>query len=327
MPDKSPASIHEPIADIVFDPLKFSRKVTSPGEDRDQDWDAGKVANGYTCKKSAKHGDLYLFWFAEPYHGVYELGVCDGNVRTKDESNWPFWPEWPEGWVCGYDPFLRLENEVRLLDHVQTDPVLSNWWRGLPARGGPKTLLKNPIVARRILELILRLNPDLTALLGPYLVGLPAPSMPSGPIRLPEEDEGPPSRVVYTVTRIVRNTALGDELKNLYNYQCQVCGQRIDTPTGPYIEVHHLRPLGGEHAGPDSWDNMLVLCPNCHAEFDGLAIAICPQTDLIACFDEGNELEDCTPVFWPEHLLAKENIEYHWWRFCHAKGLANVQGQ
>ena len=33
-----------------------------------------------------------------------------------------------------------------------------------------------------------------------------------------------------TVSRIVRNTAVGEEVKSLYGHACQQCGTRIETP-------------------------------------------------------------------------------------------------
>ena len=53
-----------------------------------------------------------------------------------------------------------------------------------------------------------------------------------------------------------------------YNY-CQICKTRI--PLGKnsyYSEAHHIRPLGSNHKGPDIKENLVVLCPNHHAEFD-----------------------------------------------------------
>jgi predicted restriction endonuclease len=111
----------------------------------------------------------------------------------------------------------------------------------------------------------------------------------------------------------------------LYEYKCQVCSYRIRFPgtaSGWYVEVHHLRPLGGEHGGRDGWKNMLVLCPTCHAEFDALAMAINPKTGKIVCYDDGSPKARRKVAFRDGHSLAVENIKYHWKRFCKAKGNA-----
>lgn len=39
-------------------------------------------------------------------------------------------------------------------------------------------------------------------------------------------------------------------------------------------EGAHVRPLGIPHNGPDTLDNILCLCPNCHVLFDGHALTI-----------------------------------------------------
>ena len=80
---------------------------------------------------------------------------------------------------------------------------------------------------------------------------------------------------------------------------------------------------GGEHRGLDNETNMLVLCPNCHAKFDALAMAINPRTGQIACFDSQNTKADRKLMFQGEHMLAAENIDYHWRRFREVGRLAN----
>jgi predicted restriction endonuclease len=87
---------------------------------------------------------------------------------------------------------------------------------------------------------------------------------------LPPSDIGvPPDRIQAHVQRIVRDTAAAESLKALYDYKCQVCGLRIEPSSGSYyIEVHHVKPLGGGQSGLDTHANRLVLCPNHHAMFD-----------------------------------------------------------
>lgn len=83
------------------------------------------------------------------------------------------------------------------------------------------------------------------------------------------DNEEPPERIDAVISRIVRDTATSTTLKSKYNFKCQVCGTTLKYGSGKkYIEVHHLRPLGRPHDGPDIESNMLVLCPNHHALFD-----------------------------------------------------------
>ena len=35
-----------------------------------------------------------------------------------------------------------------------------------------------------------------------------------------------------------------------------------------YAEAHHLKPLGTPHNGPDISNNIICVCPNCHAKLD-----------------------------------------------------------
>ncbi len=169
-------------------------------------------------------------------------------------------------------------------DDITADPVLASWWRSRPWRGWPKRIPEK--VARQLLGLIAELNPRLAPLLRKYQ---PAPSVRS--IALPDDDDAPPPTVAYTFSHRVRNPTKGEKLKRLYGCKCQVCRYRIRVPGaggGWYAEVHHLRPLGGDHQGGDTWRNMLVLYPTCHAEFDALAMAVDPETGRVVCFDRRN---------------------------------------
>jgi putative restriction endonuclease len=77
-----------------------------------------------------------------------------------------------------------------------------------------------------------------------------------------------------TVQRLVRNTAITEWVKELYDFTCQICGTRLETPAGPYAEGAHVRPMGRPHDGPDSVDNVICLCPNHHVLFDRGVIGI-----------------------------------------------------
>jgi predicted restriction endonuclease len=66
-------------------------------------------------------------------------------------------------------------------------------------------------------------------------------------------------------------------IKRLYDNTCQICRTRLVTASGPYSEGAHIRPLGIPHNGPDTLENILCLCPNCHALFDGHALTELPR--------------------------------------------------
>lgn len=90
-----------------------------------------------------------------------------------------------------------------------------------------------------------------------------------------------PSRKTSTVTRVVRDTTLSKEVKARYDHTCQVCNIQLRGPAGPYAEAAHIRPLGRPHDGPDTPDNILVLCPNHHFLFDVGAFGVAEDFSLI----------------------------------------------
>lgn len=124
-------------------------------------------------------------------------------------------------------------------------------------------------------------------------------------------DIGRPERVETTRSRVVRNTSLVDDLKSRYGHQCQVCGsRRFRTPEEPYAEGHHLQPLGHPHDGPDVASNLLVLCPNHHADFDYGMIELDPDTYRIAHAYDASVDGDHLRVA-PTHELDSSFVEYH----------------
>lgn len=113
----------------------------------------------------------------------------------------------------------------------------------------------------------------------------------------------PPPRIATTILRIIRDTETARRLKKLYDYQCQVCGIRLEGSAGPYVEAAHIRPLGAPHNGSDSMDNLLCLCPNHHVLFDYGAFSI--EDDLSLIGIRGDlEIDN-------KHKISSENLKYH----------------
>jgi hypothetical protein len=85
------------------------------------------------------------------------------------------------------------------------------------------------------------------------------------------------SRARRDVELQLRNAVLAATLKEIYQSQCMFCDSRICVSISPehfYVEAAHIRPLGRPHNGPDIPENMLVLCPNCHVQFDAGTLGV-----------------------------------------------------
>jgi len=73
------------------------------------------------------------------------------------------------------------------------------------------------------------------------------------------------ARIETTIYRILRDTALSREVKIAHNFECQLCSMTIQLGDGSYYaEAHHVKPLGRPYNGPDTIDNIICVCPNCH---------------------------------------------------------------
>jgi hypothetical protein len=89
------------------------------------------------------------------------------------------------------------------------------------------------------------------------------------PPRIQQIDDAEPSeprRTLQTVSRIIRQTKLIEQLKLLHDNRCQICGLAIQLGDTSYSEGHHIRPLARN--GPDVAENILILCPNHHVLCD-----------------------------------------------------------
>ena len=121
-------------------------------------------------------------------------------------------------------------------------------------------------------------------------------NVPAAPAPVASDvQDAPPERVKQTVHRIIRDTKTGRAVKRLYEFCCQVCGERLEIEPGVfYAEGHHIQPLGGKHKGHDVKGNILCLCPNHHALFDYFAITLDPSK-----------------LRWNKHALGQSFVDYH----------------
>lgn len=128
----------------------------------------------------------------------------------------------------------------------------------------------------------------------------PLPIAPTVQTPVPPES---PQRRLSTIQRVVRSTRAAQKVKELHKYRCQVCGICLDTPSGPYAESAHIRPLGAPHNGPDVLENILCLCPNHHVLFDYGAFSIGDDMSLIGTEGVLRTSRD--------HQINQEYLRYH----------------
>ena len=136
------------------------------------------------------------------------------------------------------------------------------------------------------------------------------PAILTSPILIGEKPKSPPmptQRNQLIVQRIIRNSAISQKIKELYNYTCQICGIRLNTSAGPYAEGAHIRPLGQPHNGPDTAENILCLCPNDHVRFDYGDIYISDDYQIVLY--NGKLLGNLNRN--PAHTIATNYLAYH----------------
>lgn len=120
-----------------------------------------------------------------------------------------------------------------------------------------------------------------------------------------------PDRTTTQVSRIIRNTELAQQFKEQYDYTCQVCNERRRRgPSAGYAEAHHLHPLGADDPGPDAEGNILVLCPDHHADFDYGMIEVDPETLEIQHAYE-DTISGRTLTLHADHNLNRRFLEHH----------------
>lgn len=117
-----------------------------------------------------------------------------------------------------------------------------------------------------------------------------------------------PKKIEQKTYRYLRDTQIVRALKLLYKDKCQVCGIQLLTAKGTtYSEGHHIRPLN--LSGKDEKANILVLCPNHHAEFDYGSIAIDIDTLTVLHIDASNCYAGKKLLI--KHTLDMKSIDYH----------------
>jgi hypothetical protein len=74
-------------------------------------------------------------------------------------------------------------------------------------------------------------------------------------------------QVQVTTTRFVRDPKVSVSVLLQAHGACEVCDSPApfrNSDGHPFLEIHHVRPLAS--GGPDTVDNAIAVCPNCHRE-------------------------------------------------------------
>jgi putative restriction endonuclease len=109
---------------------------------------------------------------------------------------------------------------------------------------------------------------------------------------------------------VAHDTAPMREVKAMYDFMCQVCGVRLELPTGPYAEAAHIKAVGEPHCGPDAIDNVLCLCPNHRLLFNWGAFSVADDLILVGLagslhVDHAHKLNPDYLRYHREHYLVK----------------------
>ncbi|MFG2224407.1 YDG/SRA domain-containing protein [Streptomyces sp. NPDC048644] len=115
---------------------------------------------------------------------------------------------------------------------------------------------------------------------GPDETVKPQPVSPDGDTKTDLEEQ---FRRTVAYERLLRDSAVVRNVKEWYRDTCQMCDVRlVVSPDDKAIsEAAHIQALGKPHNGPDTIENVLCLCPNCHALFDRGALQLTDDFDVI----------------------------------------------
>ena len=115
-------------------------------------------------------------------------------------------------------------------------------------------------------------------------------------------------RASSTVNRIKRDVSLAENIKEIYEYKCQICNVYLKTPSGGIAIGAHIKGLGKPHNGPDVIENMICLCPNHHTQFDYYGFYIEPESFEIKGL---NGFEGKKITLNKKHKIENRFLKYH----------------
>lgn len=253
----------------------------------------GPQTKGYF--ESMSPGDWLLFYHDSDFIGGGQVG------RTVEDPSVGVW--------LWNNPSSRYIFTVTAYRHW--GPAIGRIWDALGYDGQPRV------------QGFMRVNPDQVAALrsdgtslehllyGPVDASADDADAPTDLSQQQLTDDAFPSRQTTLRDQLLRDQTTVNALKQQYEHTCQVCGHQLyQAPNTGYSEVHHLKPICAPHNGPDVPENMLVLCPNHHADFDNGMIAIQPgDYTIVHNYDE--TLAESTLHLNRSHTIAETFLKYH----------------
>jgi len=200
------------------------------------------------------------------------LGLCAEHALYYKEGNWYHLLERFPAVLIDPKGYIRFETEAAYRSHpgVQIDP------KHIHVSGGIQKLTGYQLFSAYELELMSGQENNL----------LSRNEIPSTEKALRQKRQ---------IEAIIRNQKLVDKIKRLYKNTCQLCGLQIQIRPGEYYsEVHHIKPLGKPHDGPDSKTNTICVCPNHHAMLDFFALKL-----------------DLSALLVRKHMIDESFVAYH----------------
>jgi 5-methylcytosine-specific restriction protein A len=102
-----------------------------------------------------------------------------------------------------------------------------------------------------------------------------------------------PEQITINLKVYKRDNKTISLIKILRNFQCQICGVSIKKKDGTYyIEAAHIKPK--HQKGGETPDNIILLCPNHHKEFDFGNLKITSQSKDKISFNLNDSVYELT---------------------------------
>jgi HNH endonuclease len=114
----------------------------------------------------------------------------------------------------------------------------------------------------------------------------------------------------------VRRPGLSRALRAHYDNTCCFCGRSLIVGVNPerrYSEAAHVRAIGAPHKGPDRSDNVLVLCPEHHIQFDAGVLTLVLRDGQLRISSKipGDPLDGQLVQLRAPHTLNPAHARYH----------------